>query len=123
MVDLRRRFGVSRRRTRDSVFLAHNFQPNERARRRVGGQVLIRFAQMASAPASGPLSTQLYAVVQEFAAQHYQESGAEQFGIDQVGLAEILCGVVSQWECGAEGSGVLGLLSLLRLDELVLARA
>ena len=78
---------------------------------------------MASAPASGPLSTQLSAVVQEFAAQHYQESGAEQFGIDQVGLAEILCGVVSQWECGAEGSGVLGFLTLLRLDELVLARA
>ena len=78
---------------------------------------------MASAPASGPLGTQLSAVVQEFAAQHYQESGAEQFEIDQTGLTEILCGVVSQWECGAEGAGVLGLLALLRLDELVLARA
>src|SRR5271166_1706822 len=108
MVDLQRRLGVSNGRTFGSVLLAHN---------------LIRFAQMASAPASGPLSAQVSALVQEFAAQYYQESGAEQFGIDQAGLEEILCGVVSQWECAAERSGVRGFLALLRLDELVLARA
>src|SRR5271157_5565429 len=78
---------------------------------------------MASAPASGPLSTQVSAVVVEFAAQHYPDSGAEQFEIDQAGLAEILCGAVGQWDCTAEKSGVRGFLTLLRLDELVLARA
>jgi RNA polymerase sigma-70 factor (ECF subfamily) len=78
---------------------------------------------MASAPASGPLSTQVSAVVQEFAVQHYADSGAEPFGIDQAGLAEILCGVVSQWDGAAEEPTVRGFLTLLRLDELVLARA
>jgi len=84
---------------------------------------LIRFAQMASAPASGPLSTQVSAVVQEFAAEHYPDSGAGQFKIDENGLLKILCGVVSQWDCAAEEPGVRGFLTLLRLDELVLARA
>lgn len=78
---------------------------------------------MASAPASGPLGTQVSAVVLEYAAQHYTNSGAGQFGIDQAGLVEILCGVVSQRDCAAEEPGVRGFLALLRLDELVLARA
>src|SRR5208283_3785956 len=108
MVDLRRRFGVSSRRTLDSVLLAHE---------------LIRFAQMASTPAPDPCVTQVSAVVWEFAAQHYQDSGAEQFGIDQAGLAEILGGIVKQADGIAGAAGAKIFLASLRLDELVLARA
>lgn len=78
---------------------------------------------MASAPASGPLRTQVSAVVMEFAAQHYRDSGAESFGIDQAGLAEMLIGVVSQSDSTAEEPGVRAFLALLRVDELVLTRA
>ena len=74
---------------------------------------------MASAHASGPLDSAVYAVVQEFAAQHYLESGAEQFRIGEDGLAEILAGVV----CHAEEGSAQAFLSSLRLEELVLARA
>src|SRR5208337_635962 len=96
------------RRTRDSVFLAHK---------------LIRFAQVSSIPAPGPLGTQVSAVVREFALQHYEASGAVQFEIDQAGLAEILASVVSQWDCAAAEPSTGGFLASLRLDELVLARA
>src|SRR5208283_319645 len=108
MVDLRRRFDVSSRRTLDSVLLAHE---------------LIRFAQMASSPAPDPCVMQVSAVVREFAAQHYQDSGAEQFGIDQAGLAEILGSIVNQVDRVAGEPGAKILLASLRLDELVLARA
>jgi RNA polymerase sigma-70 factor, ECF subfamily len=123
-----------------SVLLAHNFHPNERQvtpadartasagdpkenRRTLRARDLIRFAPMASAPASGPLDTHVSLVVQEFAAQHYADSEAEQFEIDQARLADILCGVVSQWDRAVEEPGVRGFLALLRLDELILARA
>ena len=66
---------------------------------------------MASAPAPGPLGAQVSAVVREFAAQHYETSGAEQFGIDQAGLAEILAGVVSQSDCAAGEPGTRVFLS------------
>jgi RNA polymerase sigma-70 factor, ECF subfamily len=74
---------------------------------------------MASAHASGPFDTAVNAAVQEFAAQHYRDSGAEQFGIGEDGLAEILAGVV----CRAEEGGAQAFLGSLRLEELVLARA
>jgi RNA polymerase sigma-70 factor (ECF subfamily) len=74
---------------------------------------------MASAHTSGPLDTAVNAAVQEFAALHYGDSGAKQFGIGEDGLAEILVGVV----CHAEEGGVQAFLGSLRLEELVLARA
>src|SRR5271166_6324162 len=97
MVDLRRLQGVSSGRTQDSVFLANKF--HSKKRKSGGGPVLIRFADMASAHASGALDSVVSAVVREFAAERYRDSGAEQFGIDQDGLAEILAGVVSQSDC------------------------
>ncbi len=78
---------------------------------------------MASVPAPGPLSTQVSAVVRDFAAQHYAASGAEQFEIDQAGLAEILASVVRHLDCATGEAGTGGFLSSLRLEELVLARA
>ncbi len=78
---------------------------------------------MASTPAPDPCVTQVSAVVWEFAAQHYQDSGAEQFGIDQAGLAEILGGIVKQADGIAGAAGAKIFLASLRLDELVLARA
>jgi RNA polymerase sigma-70 factor, ECF subfamily len=78
---------------------------------------------MASVPAPGPLSTQVSAVVRDFAAQHYAASGAEQFEIDQAGLAEILASVVRHLDCATGEAGAGGFLSSLRLEELVLARA
>jgi RNA polymerase sigma-70 factor, ECF subfamily len=74
---------------------------------------------MASSAATGALDPAVSAVVREFAAEHYADSGAEQFGIGQDGLAEILAGVV----CRAEEGGARGVLTSLRLEELVLARA
>jgi RNA polymerase sigma-70 factor (ECF subfamily) len=58
--------------------------------------------------------------VRDFAAEHYAESGAEQFGIDRAGLAVILAEVFSQRGPDSESGDAL--LSL-RLEELVLARA
>ncbi len=78
---------------------------------------------MASAPVPDPPGTQISAVVREFAEEHYQDSGAAQFAIDQPALVEILTGVVSQWGRAAGEAGARGFLSSLRLEELVLARA
>ena len=78
---------------------------------------------MVLVPASGPPSTQVSAVVREFAAQSYAPSGAERFEIDQAGLAEILASVVRQLDCATGETGAEGFLSSLRLEELVLARA
>ncbi len=74
---------------------------------------------MASSAATGALDPAVFAVVREFAAEHYAESGAEQFGIGQDGLAEILAGIA----CHADEGGTRGFLASLRLEELVLARA
>jgi RNA polymerase sigma-70 factor, ECF subfamily len=84
---------------------------------------LIRFAQMSSVPARGPLGTQISAIVREFALQQYEASGAKEFGIDQEGLAEILANVLSHSDRAAAGHDAEALLASLRLDELVLARA
>src|SRR5271166_4308391 len=121
MVDLQRRLSVSSRRTQYSVFLAHELHYN--TRNSGGDPVLIRFAELASAHATGPLDSAVSAVVRGFAAEHYRDSGAEQFGIDQDGLAEILTGVVSQRDCATDEPGARDFLTSIRLEELVLARA
>jgi RNA polymerase sigma-70 factor (ECF subfamily) len=74
---------------------------------------------MASAPTSRS-GWAASAAVQAFAARHFGESGAEQFGIDVAGLATMLADVFTQR--GAESEGEAALESL-RLEELVLARA
>jgi len=84
---------------------------------------LIRFRKMASAPAPGPVDAAILAAAREFAAQHYDDSKGDQFGIDQNELAEILAQVVSRCETAEEESGVRAFVASLRLEELVLARA
>jgi len=78
---------------------------------------------MSSVPASGPLGTQVFAVVREFATQQYEASGAARFEIDEAGLAEILASIVSQSDYAAGEPGARAFLASLRLEELVLARA
>ena len=78
---------------------------------------------MASAHAPGPLDSAVSAVVREFAAQHHRDSGAEQFEIDQDGLAGILAGVIQQNDCAQGEAGARDFLTAIRLEELVLARA
>jgi RNA polymerase sigma-70 factor, ECF subfamily len=84
---------------------------------------LIRFAEMASAHASGPLDSAVSAVVREFAVLHYRDSGAGQFEIDQDGLTEVLAGVIQKNDCAKGEAGARDFLTLIRLEELVLARA
>ena len=74
---------------------------------------------MASAPtsSSGPAAS---AAVQAFAAAHYLESGAAEFGIDVAGLAAMLAEVFAQRGAGSESEASL---QTLHLEELVLARA
>lgn len=78
---------------------------------------------MASAPASGPLHPQPSAALREFAARHYEVSGAQHFGIDESALAVLLAEIVSRR--GPAGSHVdeQDFLDSLHLEELVLARA
>jgi RNA polymerase sigma-70 factor, ECF subfamily len=78
---------------------------------------------MASAPASAPLNPQVLAIVREFSAQHYEESGARQFGMSPADLAENLAEVVCQWNHTASPIAVRDFLATLRLEELALARA
>jgi RNA polymerase sigma-70 factor (ECF subfamily) len=78
---------------------------------------------MAFAPASAPLDPQVLAIIREFSAQHYEDSGARQFGVASADLAEILAEVVCQWNNAALGTAVRNFLAALRLEELVLARA
>lgn len=78
---------------------------------------------MASAPASAPLDPQVAAVIGEFSADHYEESGARQFGISPDDLAEILAEVVGQSGNAASAVVVRNFLAILHLEGLVLARA
>jgi len=78
---------------------------------------------MAFAPASAPLDPQVFAIVREFSAQHYEDAGARQFGMSPADLAEILAEVVCQWGNAASETAVRNFLAALRLEELVLARA
>lgn len=74
---------------------------------------------MASAPTSrsGPTAS---AAVQAYAAAHFGESGAEQFGIDVAGVAAMLAEVFAQRGADSESEAAL---ESLHLKELVLARA
>jgi RNA polymerase sigma-70 factor (ECF subfamily) len=72
---------------------------------------------MASAHTSRPLDAATHALVREFATRRYTDSGAEQFGISEDRVVEILIGVVRHADCTPV------FLDSLRLDELVLARA
>ena len=76
---------------------------------------------MMSASASGTIDDAVSAVARRFAARHYQNSGAEQFGINEDGFAQILYGVALHNNCTPEAAE--GFLTSLRLEELVLARA
>ena len=78
---------------------------------------------MASAPVSGPLDAQPSAAVREFVAQHYEASGAQQFGMDQPALATVLTEVVKQRNPSSDDVAERSFLTALRLEELVLARA
>ena len=80
---------------------------------------------MASTPVSAPLNPQVVAVIREFSARHYGESGAPQFGMSPADLAEVLAEVVSQWNGNNASSEIAvgNFLAALRLEEFVLARA
>jgi RNA polymerase sigma-70 factor (ECF subfamily) len=78
---------------------------------------------MAFAPASAPLDPQVFAIVREFSARHYEDAGARQFGMSPADLAEILAEVVCQWGNAASEIAARNFLATLRLGELVLARA
>jgi RNA polymerase sigma-70 factor (ECF subfamily) len=78
---------------------------------------------MAFAPASAPLDPQVFAIVREFSARHYEDAGARQFGMSPDDLAGILAEVVCQWSNAASETAVRNFLAALRLEELVLARA
>ena len=78
---------------------------------------------MAFAPASAPLDPQVFAIVREFSARHYEDAGARQFGMSPDDLAGILAEVVCQWSNAASETAVRNFLAASRLEELVLARA
>jgi len=78
---------------------------------------------MALATPPEPLEEQPSAAIQEFAADAFEGCGAEQFGIDQGGLAAILADVVERAGPFENDAAALQFLGSLRLVELVLARA
>jgi len=79
---------------------------------------------MASASASGPLEEkQLSAAVRGFAEEHYESSGAQQFGIDAEALAGLLAEVLNASQVDWHDVSERTFLLSLRLEELVLARA
>jgi RNA polymerase sigma-70 factor (ECF subfamily) len=78
---------------------------------------------MASAPLAGSLETQPSVAVREFAAQHYEASGAKQFDMDRAVLIEVLAEIVKQRNPASDNVSEQSFLASLRLEELVLARA
>jgi RNA polymerase sigma-70 factor (ECF subfamily) len=78
---------------------------------------------MPSAPASEPLKPQPSAAQREFAACHYQASGAQQFGIDEPALAALFAEIVSKRDPAGSDIDERDFLGSIRLEELVLARA
>ena len=78
---------------------------------------------MALAPLAGSLDAQPSAALREFAAQHYEASGAQQFGMDRETLTEVLAEIVSQRNPAGDNVTEQSFLASLRLEELVLARA
>jgi RNA polymerase sigma-70 factor (ECF subfamily) len=79
---------------------------------------------MASASSPRPLEEQqLSAAVWDFVAQHYDASGARQFGIDEIALARLLAAVVNESAVDRREVPEQSFLRSLRLEELVLAHA
>ncbi|HEY1965380.1 MAG TPA: hypothetical protein VGG59_10640, partial [Acidobacteriaceae bacterium] len=78
---------------------------------------------MASAPLAGSLDAQPSGAVREFAAQHYEASGAQRFGMDESTFIEVLAGIVRQRNPASDNVTEQNFLASLRLEELVLARA
>jgi RNA polymerase sigma-70 factor (ECF subfamily) len=78
---------------------------------------------MAFAPASAPLEPQPSAALREFAAQHYDACGAQQFGFDEPALATLLAEIVGKRDLAGSGVDERDFLASIRLEELVLARA
>lgn len=78
---------------------------------------------MASAPVPGSFVAQPSAAVREFAARHYETSGARQFGMDEPTLAALLAEVVNHNNPARDDIFEESFLASLRLEELVLARA
>jgi RNA polymerase sigma-70 factor (ECF subfamily) len=78
---------------------------------------------MASSPAFAPLDPQLVATIREFCTLHYEAAGARQLDMSADNLAEILADVVCRWNPAASECAVRSFLTVLHLEELVLARA
>lgn len=79
---------------------------------------------MASASAFEPSDEQrVSAAVREFAAQHYEASGAGEFGFDEDALAGLLAAVVNASKVDWQEVSEPEFLRMLHLEELVLARA
>jgi len=79
---------------------------------------------MASASASGPLEDQqLQAAVRLFAEQHYEASGAGQFGVTAEALMVLLAEVLKASQPDSGHISAEEFLLSLRLEDLVLARA
>ena len=74
---------------------------------------LIRFARMAITSTSGPIEGLPSTAAQEFAAQHYASSGAQQLGMDQAALAALLAQVVLQVGVFGDAGAELGFLASL----------
>lgn len=77
---------------------------------------------MAPQPASGP-ALQVTPVIRDFCARSFAACGAARFGLDLASVEQIVAAVVAQWNATADAGQVLAFLNLLRMDELVLARA
>jgi RNA polymerase sigma-70 factor (ECF subfamily) len=77
---------------------------------------------MASAPLAGSVNAQPSAALREFAAQHYEACGAQQFGMDQDTLIEVLGEIVRQRNPAGDNVSEASFLESIRLEELVLAR-
>jgi RNA polymerase sigma-70 factor (ECF subfamily) len=78
---------------------------------------------MASAPVPGLSDKLLSAAVRKFAAEHYEASGAREFGMDEAALATLLAEVAAHRERAASEVPEHSFLASIRLEELVLARA
>ena len=78
---------------------------------------------MASASDDAPLDAQASAALREFCAQHYEASGAVEFGIDETEFAGILAEVGNQCNRMGAVTELQAFLASLHLQDLVLARA
>lgn len=77
---------------------------------------------MASQPASGS-AAQVSPVIRDFCVRVYSSSGAARFGLDIAALEQIVVHVVVHWNTAGGSGEVRDFLNLLRVEELVLARA